>query len=802
MALVGLGSMVLSGMVWALSGPASGAGQGLPERDAGRIRGQVRFHGSPGKDRPKTTAEPERQARPGRSDKDAPVPGSTNAARTATSSQKGVVALLAPPTPKGKVVAVSLRGDPASWPQQLKGALDGLGRDDLLMVRMRSLGGALRPVLEASSLLENAPCRTLAFLDGPVLGTSMLVAVSVEALVMAPSARIGASDATQFQAGSLTGREKKQLLDALEAVARRRKRPFDLLAAAVDRTRSLDLDAKPLSVGARGQVQGADKGEFLSLGAKAARELGLAEALASTLDEIRRLVGVADRDMLFDGKIYGPLDRRGLSGGRIPRAKPVDPVSLVAGASKVYLVPIHGTIDLGLAPFVKRVLDSVGPKDVVVLDLDTFGGRVDAAVKIRDALLSTKAKTIAFVDRRAISAGALISLACDLIVMTPGASMGAATPVQISGGKMKPTDEKVVSYMRKEMKSTAEAKGRRGDIAEAMVDRSVEVEDLPVRIKDKISGLRKGKLLTMTTDEALTLGMADFEAVDFHDLLKQLRLEGLSVVRPKVNWAEKVARFFTDPIVSGLLLTIGMLGLLIELYTPGFGVAGILGLLCLVLFFFGHMIADLAGWGHVILFAVGLVLLGLEIFVIPGFGIAGISGILLILISLVLALSGLHSLPFRVAWNLGYLTRALALVFGSIAVTALLGYAAIRAMPKSKLLSPMFLKPQPVGTAEETDLAPEALHARASTDLPSPGAKGRAVTLLRPAGKVRFGRRTYSAMAEGDYVEKGKDVEVVRHEAGRLVVRSLAMGGHGDKDASAGPDGQGAEASDRREEKA
>ncbi len=710
--------------------------------------------------------------------------GSASAPKPESAQPDRAAGLLAPPKPSGKVVAVTLRGDPATWAKALDSALDGLSAKDLLIVRMRSLGGRLQASRAASKKLAGAACRTLVFADGPVLGTSLLVALSAEVLVMAPDARIGGADPAQFQAGSLSSAERGKLLSDLRSLAEKHHKPFGPMSAMVDAKAKLDLDQKPLSVSARGGVKGADEGEFLCLGAKAARELGLADAIASSLDEIRGLVGVADRDMVLDGKIYGPLLHEQAAWGRLSRPKPVDPVKLVAGATKVYVVPIHGTIDLGLAPFVKRVLKGLGPHDVVILDIDTFGGRVDAAVKIRDALLSTKAKTIAFVNRRAISAGALISLACDLIVMTPGASMGAATPVQISGGKMKPTDEKVVSYMRKEMKSTAEAKGRRGDIAEAMVDREAEVTDVPDVFLKKISGLRKGKLLTMTTEEALKLGMADLQAADLADLRRQIGIQDVAMLRPKVNWAEKVSRFLTGPIVAGLLLTIGMLGLLIELYTPGIGVAGILGLICLVLFFFGHMIADLAGWGHVLLFMAGVVLLGLEIFVIPGFGIAGISGLTLILVSLVLALSGMHSVPFRVAWSLGYMSRALAMVFGSIAFTAVLGFLAIKYMPRSRLFSPMFLQtesarlkggtgrgagsPGPGGSGRSDSLAGE---------LPERGARGLALTVLRPAGKVRFSGKTFSAVAEGDLVTKGTEVEVVRHQAGRVVVRPL-VGDH------------------------
>src|SRR5918996_736596 len=167
--------------------------------------------------------------------------------------------------------------------------------------------------------------------------------------------------------------------------------------------------------------------------------------------------------------------------------------------SVVYVAPVEGIIDLGLAPFVQRVLDEAADAGAaaVILDINTFGGRVDAAVVIRDALLNARVKTVAFINKRAISAGALISLAAETIVIGDGGTIGAATPVQMGqpGGAPQPVEEKTVSYVRKEFRATAEARKRPPLIAEAMVDADVEIPGL----------IEKGKLLTLTTDEALSI---------------------------------------------------------------------------------------------------------------------------------------------------------------------------------------------------------------------------------------------------------------------------------------------------------
>src|SRR5262249_55168073 len=191
--------------------------------------------------------------------------------------------------------------------------------------------------------------------------------------------------------------------------------------------------------------------------------------------------------------------------------------------------------------------------------------------------------TAAFVHPRAISAGALIAFATDTIVMSTGGTMGAATPVQLEGGKMQPVEAKVVSYFRKEMKATAEAKGRRGDLAEAMVDASVEIPGLD----------GKDTTLTLTTAEALKYKLAAFEAGSVFELCQRLHRAPPSVIHEGPNWAERLARFLAGSAVSSLLLTFGMLGIMIELWAPGHMVSGLLGLGCLLLFTFGHYVVNL-----------------------------------------------------------------------------------------------------------------------------------------------------------------------------------------------------------------
>ena len=287
----------------------------------------------------------------------------------------------------------------------------------------------------------------------------------------------------------------------------------------------------------------------------------------------------------------------------------------------VYVAPIEGVIDLGLAPFVQRVLDeaTLAGAAAVILEVNTFGGRVDAAVLIRDALLNSKLRTVAFVNKRAISAGALISLAAAHLVMAEGGTIGAATPVQMGqpGAAPQPAAEKTVSYMRKEFRATAESRKRPPLLAEAMVDADVEIPGV----------IEKGKLLTLTTEEAMKYKLADFRADTMESALEQLGLGGAEIRRASPNWAEELVRFVTHPVLSSLLITIGTLGIVVGLRTGDFGMAGALGIASLALFFWGQGLVQLAGWEERLLVAGGAALLAVEIFMIPGFGVAGVLGI-------------------------------------------------------------------------------------------------------------------------------------------------------------------------------
>ena len=418
----------------------------------------------------------------------------------------------------------------------------------------------------------------------------------------------------------------------------------------------------------------------------------------------------------------------------------------------VYVAPIEGIIDLGLAPFVQRVLDEAAEAGAaaVILDINTFGGRVDAAVQIRDALLNSRVRTVAFVNRRAISAGALISLAAENIVMAGGGTIGAATPVQAgqSGAAALPVSEKTVSYVRKEFRATAESRKRPLLIAEAMVDPDVEIRGV----------IAKGKLLTLTTEEALRHKVADFRADTLESALLKLGLGGAELRRASPNWAENVVRWLTHPVVSSLLITIAMLGIIIEIRTPGFGLPGTLGIASLALFFWGHWLVQLAGWEELLLAVAGVILLVLEIFVIPGFGIAGVLGIVAILAGLILSLVGAGDTSEVVLMAAGR-------VVFSLLIALVASLVILRFLPRLPFGRRLVLE-RGLAAAQGYASAPES-------DAQWLGKRGRASSPLRPAGIAEIDGRRVDVVSDGELIDAGQFIEVARVDGNRIVVRHI-----------------------------
>ena len=296
----------------------------------------------------------------------------------------------------------------------------------------------------------------------------------------------------------------------------------------------------------------------------------------------------------------------------------------------IYVIPIQDTIDLGIPAFVNRAISAAekNSAELIIFDIDTFGGRVDAATQIKDAISATDITTIAFINRRAISAGSLISLSCDQIYMTDGGTIGATSVVDMSGSKQ---SEKSQSYMREEMAATAEKSGKNTDIARGMVDEELSFEFLVINgdsLKvDDIEGRKEGKLITLTTELALKYNIADGKSESVEELLSDLGIENYNIIALSENWSEDLVRFLTDPTISSLLTTFGTIGIISELYSAGWGIGGTIGIICLTLALGASYLTQLASSMDLLIIFSGLLLLVVEFIAIPGFGFFGITGI-------------------------------------------------------------------------------------------------------------------------------------------------------------------------------
>ena len=387
--------------------------------------------------------------------------------------------------------------------------------------------------------------------------------------------------------------------------------------------------------------------------------------------------------------------------------------------------------------------------DVVILRLNTFGGMVNFADSIRSRILHSPVKTIVYIDHNAASAGALISIACDRIYMSKGASIGAASVVDQTGEVL---PEKYQSYMRGLMRATAEAKGRDPKIAEAFVDPQV---DLPKFKKE-------GQVLTFTSREAVESGFADGEVVSFQALLQAEGLETANITQHEITWMDGLMGLLTNPAVQGFLIILIMGGIYFEMTSPGIGLPLIVAVLATILYFAPLYMEGLAEHWEILLFVIGLILLLLEVFVIPGFGVAGITGLILIICSFAFSMVPNKNFDFSLtAPNL--LFRSFILVVASIVGAVILSVVLGRSILKSSAFRRLVL-------ADEQKSDQGYISSSLSKDLI--GKEGVASTDLRPSGKVEVEGAWYDAVSLDGYITKGTSIYVEKHENYNLFVRT------------------------------
>ncbi len=417
---------------------------------------------------------------------------------------------------------------------------------------------------------------------------------------------------------------------------------------------------------------------------------------------------------------------------------------------KVMLMEIKAEIDPRMNRYVDLALqhaDATSP-DLIIIEMDTYGGALNDADDIRTMILEYETPIHVFINKDAASAGALISIACDSIYMAAGASIGAATVVTADGSA---APDKYQSYMRSIMRSTAEAKGRNPQIAEAMVDEDLEV--------DSISDL--GQVITFSTSEAIKYGFCEGQRESVDDVLAQLGIEDYEIETFTISSAEKVIAFFLNPFVSGILILVIVGGIYFELQTPGVGFPILAAAIALILYLTPYYLNGLAENWEIAMFMVGLILIALEIFVIPGFGIAGIAGITMTVSSLVLVMvnNDVFDFSFVPSGDIFVaVSTTLAGMFGSIIVMFIGGV---------RLTNSAVFKRISLETVQDSSEGYVSKFREGSLI----GKKGKAYTVLRPSGKVMIDDDLYDAYTRGGYIPKDANIVVIAEEGTSLKVK-------------------------------
>jgi len=389
--------------------------------------------------------------------------------------------------------------------------------------------------------------------------------------------------------------------------------------------------------------------------------------------------------------------------------------------------------------------------DLVLIHMNTYGGMLDAADSIRTTILKSDIPVYVFIDNNAASAGALISIACDSIYMTSGANIGAATVVNQTGEQL---PDKYQSYMRSMMRSTAESKGRDPDIAQAMVDPRIYIKNV----------IDSNQVLTFTAKEAIEHNFCEGIAESVKDVLKIAKVENYEIVEQKHSPIDKIIHLLISPFVSGILIMIIIGGIYFELQSPGVGFPIAASVVAALLYFAPLYLEGLAEHWEILLFIVGVILMAIEIFVAPGFGVPGILGIICILSGLTLSMTGNTGLDFS-GVDLMNVVKSFFIVviamFTSLVLSLYFG---------KKVFTTNIFGHLALDTIQKND---EGFTSSDKGYKSMLGMKGTAYTVLRPAGKVKIGDKIYDATAETGYIEKESEIEVTSYQTSQLFVRQI-----------------------------
>lgn len=433
---------------------------------------------------------------------------------------------------------------------------------------------------------------------------------------------------------------------------------------------------------------------------------------------------------------------------------PAQSIAKKAGKAKVFVMEIRSEIDTRSERYVKLALEEATnlKADYVIIDMDTYGGGLAEADAIRTRILKFSKPVFVFINKNAASAGALISIACDSIYMTPGANIGAATVVT---GEGVAAPDKYQSYMRSIMRSTAQANGRNPKIAEAMVDQNLALDSTTKDVR------QQGQVITFTTSEAIRNGYCEGQVNSIEDILRKNGLTTATLTRYEVPTIEKVIAFFLNPFISGVLILLIIAGLYFEFQSPGAIFPIVISAVALVLYLVPYYLNGLAANWEILLFVAGIGLLAAEVFVIPGFGVAGIAGLTIIFGSLILIMLNNNNFDFSPVSYSAIYKSSISALFG------LFGALILLVVGGSKLLKSRSFRKLTLQTEQRSE---EGYTANFTREVLI-GQPGIAFTVLRPSGKVLINGQVYDAATRGDYIDKDTPIVVSAQEGVSLTVK-------------------------------
>ncbi len=744
------------------------------------------------------------------------------------------------PTPDGPAVRVVL--DEPLTSRALRRVQDALGRAEqldaaLVVLELDLDAGELGPTEQLARLLRRLDRPVIAYVRGDAVGPGAWIALAADEIVMGRGGKIGDASVEAFGerlSEYARTRRLNELRTEFRLLAELHDRPAALAEAMVDPDLAVwrvrprgGGEAAYVRAGAPG-VEGApgqadspaaqwlylstvvETGRTLLATPREALELGLAEAVVDNLAGLAVHYRLPELpESLDDAPVPATPAAQAATAPAEPREDaPGNRANLPDTVQTAYVIPINDqrVISGALADGIRRKVVQIKAQGgkLVIFDFNTPGGEVAAALEISGLIRREldDIHTVAYVNPEAISAGALLSLACDEIVMAPGGKIGDAAPILMGGTLEGVEREKIETYLRSEFRGSAQANNYPVALAEAMVSADIEVwlventrtgeqqyvkrEDWSGRVRTGSAAttapsnpdadwelirvvVPAGQLLTMTTAEAVEYGFVAAVVPTWEGLTERYNVTGEFVVLED-TWSETLADFLTSPAISSLLV----LGLLVlgymEMNTPGFGVFGVLALVCLGLLLGSRYLTGLAQWWEIAIIVLGLVLLAVEIFVIPGFGVAGIAGLLLIVAGMLAV--GVANAPDKlpipeVGLEMDMFLDWLFVLGVSLVLGVVLMALLAKVLPKAPLTHRLILAPvhgHSVAVEESREDQPPLARIRV-------GDVGVIEAPCRPTGRARFAGELIEVVAAGDFLPAGTEVVALSREGNRLRVK-------------------------------